>query len=60
MYFKSEKLFWIFEPKEHFVSDEKIIIKTEPKTDFWQHTYCKFRNDFAPAILINTTEQYFM
>jgi len=59
MEFKAEKLFWIFEPKEHFVSNEKIVIKTEPKTDFWQRTYYGFRNDNAPAILIGTTEQYF-
>lgn len=59
MEFRKEKFFWIFEPKECFVSDEKIVIKTEPKTDFWQRTYYRFRNDNAPAVLISTKEQYF-
>lgn len=59
MKFNSKKLFWIFEPKEYFVSDKKITIKTEPKTDFWQRTYYGFRNDNAPAILFNTTEKHF-
>ena len=27
---------WIYEPKEYNLSDEKLMIKTEPKTDFWQ------------------------
>ena len=30
---------WIYEPKEYHLSDEKLMIKTEPKTDFWQRTY---------------------
>ena len=30
---------WIYEPKEYNLSDEKLMIKTEPKTDFWQRTY---------------------
>ena len=50
---------WIYEPKEYSLSDEKLIIKTEPKTDFWQRTYYGFQNDNAPALLIPTSEKYF-
>ena len=50
---------WIYEPKEYSLSDEKLIIKTEPKTDFWQRTYYGFQNDNAPALLIPTSETYF-
>ena len=50
---------WIYEPKEYSLSDGKLIIKTEPKTDFWQRTYYGFQNDNAPALLIPTSEKYF-
>ena len=50
---------WIYEPKEYSLSDEKLIIKTEPKTDFWQRTYYGFQNDNAPALLIPTSEKIF-
>ena len=59
MKFNKENLSWIFEPKEYTISDEKITIKTEPKTDFWQRTYYGFRNDNAPSLLIKTEEQFF-
>ena len=59
MKFNKENLFWIFEPKKYTMSDKKITIKTEPKTDFWQRTYYGFRNDNAPSLLINTEEKFF-
>lgn len=59
MLFKSSEAKWIFEPKTYSVSNEKIIIKTEPKTDFWQRTYYGFQNDNAPALLVNTNEKNF-
>ena len=59
MKFKKENVFWAFEPKEYTISDEKITIKTEPGTDFWQRTYYGFRNDNAPSLLMKTEEQYF-
>ena len=34
-----ESGFWINEPKKFTVSNEKIIIITEEKTDFWQRTH---------------------
>ena len=59
MLFKDCNATWIYEPKEYSLSDEKLIIKTEPKTDFWQRTYYGFQNDNAPALLIPTSEKYF-
>ena len=49
---------WIFEPKEHFITDEKVVIKTEPETDFWQRSYYGFRNDNAPGLLLDTDENF--
>jgi regulation of enolase protein 1 (concanavalin A-like superfamily) len=54
-----DKLFWIHEPKDYTVQGDKIIIKTESNTDFWQRTYYGFRNDSAPALLLKTVDPYF-
>jgi len=57
--FDTEKLFWIFEPKNYSISKEEIRITTEPNTDFWQRTYYGFRNDNAHSILLKTDEKFF-
>ncbi|MBL4931706.1 DUF1349 domain-containing protein [Clostridium paridis] len=57
--FDLSNCFWINEPKNHEVNKDKIIITTDPNTDFWQRTYYGFRNDNAPALLIKTEEKYF-
>ena len=59
MEFTSEKLFWIREPKEYTLSNEKIEIITEPVTDLWQRTYYGFQNDNAPVLQMETEETYF-
>lgn len=59
MIFKDRTADWIFEPKEYSISHDKVIIKTEPNTDFWQKTYYGFQNDNAPALLMNTAEKSF-
>lgn len=59
MRFNTKKSFWIFEPKRHLVNDNKIVITTEPRTDFWQRTYYGFRNDNAPSILQKVNDKYF-
>ena len=58
-HFDSRDAFWIHEPKSYEVGEEKIVITTEPGTDFWQRTYYGFRNDNAPALLVATEEPYF-
>ena len=59
MKFDREKLFWIHEPKQYHISEDKITIVTEPVTDYWQRTYYGFQNDNAPTLLIKTDEKYF-
>ena len=36
------------------VSDTQVEIHTEPGTDFWQRTHYGFRNDNAPALVIES------
>jgi len=45
---------WLNKPYIFKVSESRIAIKTEPGTDFWQRTYYGFRNDNAPALLIES------
>jgi len=49
---------WIFEPKEGSVNSDSISITTEPETDFWQRTYYGFRNDNAPALQIESDDNF--
>lgn len=57
--FNSKDLKWIREPKNYSITENKIVIVTEPHTDLWQRTYYNFRNDNAPVLQINTDEKYF-
>ncbi len=57
--FQKETLFWVNEPKSYTMEESKIIINTEPGTDFWQRTYYNFQNDNAPALLKKTSQSYF-
>ena len=49
---------WISEPKVSEVTSDFVSITTEPKTDFWQRSYYGFRNENAPALLINSDENF--
>ena len=55
----TEKMKWTREPKNSYISDERIEIVTEPHTDLWQRTYYHFRNDNAPVLQMETDEKYF-
>ena len=59
MKFDTTKLEWTNQPKEYFISDDKIEIITENGTDLWQRTYYKFRNDNAPVLQMLTKEKEF-
>ncbi|SFE23074.1 hypothetical protein SAMN04487969_101789 [Paenibacillus algorifonticola] len=59
MKYELHKAFWLHEPKEYAVDENKITITTEPGTDFWQRTYYGFQNDSAPALLLKTVDPYF-
>ena len=50
---------WTREPAGFSVQNGAISIKTAPRTDLWQRTYYHFRNDNAPALQLETDEQYF-
>lgn len=49
---------WIYKPKNSEVTSEFVSITTEPKTDFWQRSYYGFRNDNAPALLIEVEQNF--
>lgn len=44
---------WLNPPQQFEVTNERLIIRTEPKTDFWQRTYYGFQNDNAPALMFS-------
>ena len=56
MNFKEAK--WINSPKKYEITDSFVKITTDPKTDFWQRSYYGFRNDNAPALLIESDENF--
>ncbi|GAL33563.1 hypothetical protein JCM19240_2259 [Vibrio maritimus] len=49
---------WIFEPQKSQISKSRVDITTEPETDFWQRSYYGFRNDNAPALLLESAENF--
>lgn len=59
MKFNSSELKWTRAPKNYEVSDERIVIVTEPETDLWQRTYYGFCPDNAPVLQLTTSEKFF-
>lgn len=59
MKFEKKNLFWIREADQSDVTDDRITIYTQPKTDLWQRTYYGFQNDSAPVLQMKTSEKYF-
>lgn len=59
MKFLVDDLAWTREPAAYSISKDKIEIVTKPHTDLWQRTYYHFRNDNAPVLQMQTSEQYF-
>ena len=53
------KMEWTRPPQQYTVEEGRITITTDPHTDLWQRTYYHFRNDNAPALQLETEEQYF-
>lgn len=51
--------YWIRQPKDWSLAEDKITITTQPHTDLWQKTYYHFVNDNAPLLLMETEEEYF-
>lgn len=45
---------WINPPAQFEIHEESVKITTDPNTDFWQRSYYGFRNDNAPALLLES------
>ena len=56
---EKENLIWTREPKRSEITDDKIVIYTDPNTDLWQRTYYGFQNDNAPVLQLKTAEKFF-
>ena len=50
---------WTRAPKVYDVTENRVLIQTDPYTDLWQRTYYHFRNDNAPCLQMETEEPYF-
>lgn len=49
---------WLNQPKNFDINNQSIKITTEPNTDFWQRSYYGFRNDNAPALLVENKSNF--
>ena len=49
---------WVHPPQKHLISPDVVEIVTEPGTDFWQRSYYGFRNDNAPALLLQSDTNF--
>ncbi len=49
---------WMNKPNKFDITDKAVAITTDPNTDFWQRTYYGFRNDNAPALLLESDENF--
>ncbi len=49
---------WLNKPSQCHLTEKKVIIETEPETDFWQRSYYGFRNDNAPALLFQSNDNF--
>lgn len=49
---------WLNQPKSFQLGTDKLVMTTEPNTDFWQRSYYGFKNDNAPAYLFNSADNF--
>lgn len=49
---------WLNQPKHFQLSTDRLSITTEPETDLWQRSYYGFRNDNAPALLVELKDNF--
>ena len=50
---------WRNQPQHFDLSDDHLVIYTDPETDFWQRTYYGFRHDNAHAFLMTISDPSF-
>jgi regulation of enolase protein 1 (concanavalin A-like superfamily) len=58
MGFDISKASWVNKPKKFHITDDKVIIQTEPETDFWQKTYYGFSHDNGHALLLPVEKDF--
>ncbi|MCA9836152.1 MAG: DUF1349 domain-containing protein [Trueperaceae bacterium] len=49
---------WLNQPQIFEILKDRVRLTTEPGTDFWQRSYYGFRNDNAPALLLESAENF--
>ena len=49
---------WINPPYQYAISEIAVKLTTDPNTDFWQRTYYGFRNNNAPALLLESIKNF--
>lgn len=49
---------WINPPQEFTVGPSEVTLQTEPGTDFWQRTFYGFRNNNAPALVFDRSDNF--
>jgi hypothetical protein len=49
---------WLNPPKSFEITGRSVTIITDPHTDFWQRSYYGFRNDNAPALLLENQANF--
>ena len=49
---------WIHPPSSFELSEGAVKLTTDPNTDFWQRSYYGFRNDNAPALLVESDDNF--
>jgi hypothetical protein len=50
---------WNNKPEKYTVGEDRVLIATEPGTDFWQRTYYGFRNDNGHIFAFKTQKHEF-
>ncbi len=49
---------WLNPPHQHRVGADSVEIVTDPSTDLWQRSYYGFRKDNAPALLVESRQNF--
>ncbi|KAA3655709.1 MAG: DUF1349 domain-containing protein [Chloroflexi bacterium] len=49
---------WMNKPNKFDITENTVTITTDPNTDFWQRTFYGFRNDNAPALLLESSQNF--
>ncbi|MCA9977954.1 MAG: DUF1349 domain-containing protein [Anaerolineales bacterium] len=49
---------WLNPPQSFEITEHSVKLTTEPNSDFWQRSYYGFRNENAPALLIESADNF--